>query len=180
MRLLHVFVLSPIHGGDTSINIGRQQEIADDLAQLGFAPFLPAWLEFQQMRAPLAPEHLEIVIKSWLAHCDALYVAAHTPGWGESLIAIAENRLRIPVFRNLERLTDWGADHSAFVDHCVTHGAPVYRAPGDPPACATCGDSGYVDRDAWDQSSETHYTTSEACPDCFAWGAHFLSLREAF
>ena len=98
-----VYVASPYTKGDVAVNVRRNIEAANSLAEAGFVPFAPLLSHFWHLLHPQPYEFWTKYDLDWLDRCDAI---VRLPG--ESSGADAEvsraMELRLPVYFGLEQL----------------------------------------------------------------------------
>ena len=103
MTLKRIFVASPYTLGDTGENVHNAITTANDLIDLGFAPFSPLLSHFLHIYHPRPYEDWVAQDNCWLILCDAVLRLD-----GESIGADNECRLaidnKIPVFYDLREL----------------------------------------------------------------------------
>lgn len=98
-----VYVAGPITKGDIEENVRKAIEAANELADLGFAPFVPHLNYYWDMHRPRPYEFWIALDNEYLPYCDAvLRLPGESKGAdGEVLLA---NALMIPVFHDIESL----------------------------------------------------------------------------
>lgn len=67
-----IYIASPYTKGDVAVNVKRQIDCADELMNLGYAPFAPLYSHFQHMAHPRAYEDWVRIDLVWVTVCDAL------------------------------------------------------------------------------------------------------------
>jgi hypothetical protein len=102
--MIKVYVASPYTKGDIAVNVRRQIDCADELMNLGFAPFLPLLAHFQHLIHPRPYDNWIAVDLEWIKCCDAMLRLS-----GESIGADLEVKKAkewdIPVFTSITELT---------------------------------------------------------------------------
>lgn len=98
-----VYIASPYTLGDVAINVKFQMDIADELMNLGFAPFVPLYSHFQHMAHPRIYTDWIKFDKIWVLSCDYLLrLGGESKGAdGEVQLALENN---IPVFYSIDHL----------------------------------------------------------------------------
>jgi len=103
MRMKRVYVAGPYSQGDVAMNVRRAYEAASQLADAGFAPFVPHHTHFWQLMFPRPYEEWLTLDLAFLPCCDAVLRLS-----GESVGADGEVRearsLGIPVFDDIDNL----------------------------------------------------------------------------
>jgi hypothetical protein len=98
-----VFIAGPYTGGDVAANVARAIGVADDLAAIGFAPFVPHLNHFWHMIHPHTYGFWLDLDNQFLALCEAvLRISGDSPGADAEVERAA--RLGIPVFSTVEDL----------------------------------------------------------------------------
>src|SRR6056297_3218373 len=67
-----IYIASPYTKGDTALNVKAQIDVADELIDLGFAPFCPLYSHFQHMIHPRPYEDWIRLDNVWVLACDAV------------------------------------------------------------------------------------------------------------
>lgn len=70
--MIKVYIASPYTLGDVAANVKRQIDCADELMNLGFAPFAPLYSHFQHMTHPRTYDEWMAVDFEWVEACDCL------------------------------------------------------------------------------------------------------------
>lgn len=101
--MIKVYIASPYTKGDVAINVKTQMDCADELMNLGYAPFVPLYTHFQHMVHPRPYQDWIELDKVWVLSCDCLLrLPGESKGAdGEVELALANG---IPVFYNVEEL----------------------------------------------------------------------------
>lgn len=100
-----VYIASPYTKGDIAVNVRRQIDCADELMDLGFAPFLPLLAHFQHLIHPRDYEDWTEIDLEWVKSCDALLRLSGESEGADREVALAE-KLKIPVFYNIDELLE--------------------------------------------------------------------------
>ncbi len=102
---LKVYIASPYTKGDVAQNIRRQIDVADELMNLGFSPFLPVLSHFQHIVCPRPYEEWMDNDLEWVLACDALLrLSGDSPGADREVLFAKKNH--IPVFESLFELQE--------------------------------------------------------------------------
>ena len=70
--MIKVYIASPYTIGDTAVNVKRQIDCANELINLGYAPYAPLLSYFQHMIHPQPYEKWMELTSEWLKECDCL------------------------------------------------------------------------------------------------------------
>ena len=70
--MIKIYIASPYTLGDVAVNVKLQIDIADDLMNNGFAPFVPLYSHFQHMAHPRPYQDWVNIDLEWVASCDAV------------------------------------------------------------------------------------------------------------
>lgn len=103
--IIKVYVASPYTLGDVAVNVKAQMEAADELMNLGFAPFVPLYSHFQHMAYPRPYEDWIKFDKAWVLSCDALYRFGGESKGADGEVDLAKS-VGIPVFYSIEDLIE--------------------------------------------------------------------------
>jgi len=98
-----IFISGPYTMGDVAVNVKTSMDVADNLIELGFAPFCPHLTHFLHMNHSRPyKKWLEIDI-AFLKVCDAVL---RIPGESKGADAEVElaKKLKIPVFTSINEL----------------------------------------------------------------------------
>ena len=72
LKVIKVFISSPYSIGSEAENVRRQMDVANELINNGFVPFIPLLYHFQHM---VHPQDYEVWLqqdKEWLKQCDCV------------------------------------------------------------------------------------------------------------
>ncbi len=102
--MIKVYIASQYTLGDVAVNVKRQMDIADQLMNLGFAPFVPLYSHFQHMAHPRPYADWIKLDLEWVESCDCvLRLSGESSGAdGEVLYARGLNK---NIFYSLDALT---------------------------------------------------------------------------
>ena len=99
-----VYVAGPYTHGDVPSNVRRAIEAADQLANLGFAPFVPHLYHFWDMVAPRSYEFWVDMDNQFLKKCDSiLRLEGHSPGADAE--EVLGTTLGMPLFYSIEEVS---------------------------------------------------------------------------
>lgn len=101
-----VYIASPYTKGDVAVNVRESLLAADQLLELGYAPYPPLYSHFWHFLSPKPYETWTTLDMEWVKRCDCVL---RLPG--ESSGADAEVKLakanNIPVFSSIEILDQY-------------------------------------------------------------------------
>ena len=98
-----IYVAGPYTNGDVAVNVRNAISMANQLADLGCAPYVPHFTHFWHMLFPRPYEFWLELDNEFLPMCDGLIrLPGHSRGADQEVV-FAES-LRIPVFLGLEKL----------------------------------------------------------------------------
>jgi hypothetical protein len=98
-----IFIAGPYTLGDVAINVKKSMDMANELINLGFAPFCPLLTHFLHMNNPQPYEKWLAVDKSFLAVCDAVIRMKGDSKGADGEVELAK-KLNIPVYYDLDSL----------------------------------------------------------------------------
>ena len=98
-----IFISGPYTKGDVAINVKRAMDIANDLINLGYAPYCAHLTHFLHMNNPQSYETWLKIDSKFLEVSDAII---RLPGISEGADREVElaKKLHIPIFYSLEEL----------------------------------------------------------------------------
>lgn len=99
-----VYIASPYTKGDIAVNVKEQIDCADELINLGFAPFVPLYSHFQHMHHPRPYEDWTRLDNEWVLRCDCLLRLEGESSGADSEVELAVKN-NIPVFYSIGELT---------------------------------------------------------------------------
>lgn len=104
--MVKVYIASPYTVGDVAVNVRKQIDAAEELMNLGFAPFAPLYSHFQHMVHPRPYEDWINLDLEWVTVCDCvLRLPGHSLGAdGEVDLALDLGK---PVFYTRKALQDY-------------------------------------------------------------------------
>ncbi len=100
-----VFISGPYTNGDTGYNVNRAIEVADILADLGFAPYVPHLTHFWHIMSPKPYEFWLELDKEFLLCCDCVLRLAGKSSGADAEVELAKKR-NIPVYFSIEELVE--------------------------------------------------------------------------
>lgn len=96
-----VYIASPYTKGDIAVNVKRQMDVANELMNKGFAPFVPLYSHFQHMMHPRPYiDWIEIDLE-WVKVCDCVLRLEGESAGADGEVAFAKE-LGIPVYYSLD------------------------------------------------------------------------------
>lgn len=98
-----VYVAGPYTQGDVAVNVRNAYEAANQLADLGFAPFVPHATHFWHMLFPRPYEFWLHLDNQFLPCCEAV-IRLPGPSNGADKEVQRAQELNIPVFTELDAL----------------------------------------------------------------------------
>jgi hypothetical protein len=98
-----VFIASPYTLGDVGINVKKSMDIADDLMNIGFTPFVPLLFHFQHITHPRPYEDWIKLDLAWLSKCDCVLRLPGESSGADGEVAKAEE-LGIPVYYSIQEM----------------------------------------------------------------------------
>lgn len=101
--MIKVYIASPYTNGDVAVNVKIQMDYADELMNLGFAPFVPLYSHFQHMAHPRPYEDWVKIDLEWVKVCDCLLRLRCESSGADGEVKFAEQN-NIPVFYSLTDL----------------------------------------------------------------------------
>ncbi len=98
-----VYIASAYSIGDTALNVKRQMDMANELLDLGFVPFVPLYSHFQHMAHPRPYKEWLALDLEWLPACDCLLrLEGESPGADKEVRAAMV--LDMPIYYDLKKL----------------------------------------------------------------------------
>jgi hypothetical protein len=104
-HLVKVFISSPYTLGDASLNIRKQMEISNKLMDLGFFPYTPLNIHFQNMVFPRPHKDWLNLERAWLLSSDVVLRTGGESKGSDELVNLAISH-GIPVFYDLDSLIE--------------------------------------------------------------------------
>lgn len=95
-----VFIASPYTLGDVGVNVKTTMDVADELMDLGFNPFIPLLYHFQHITNPRPYEDWIKIDLEWLSKCDCVLRLIGESSGADGEVARAKE-LGIPVYYNI-------------------------------------------------------------------------------
>lgn len=98
-----VYIASPYTRGDVAVNVKFQIDIASELINLGYAPFVPLLSHFQHLVHPEPYEVWTTLDLEWVKSCDCVLRLGGVSLGADKETWFAE-KYDIPVFYNITDL----------------------------------------------------------------------------
>jgi len=98
-----VYVAGPYTKGDVAVNVRNAIAAANELADLGYMPFLPHLTHFWHLLFPRPYEFWCELDNQFLPYCNALLRLPGESSGADAEMALAES-LKIPVFHSIADL----------------------------------------------------------------------------
>lgn len=104
-KKIKVYIASPYTIGDVAVNVKAQIDAADQLMNLGFAPFWPLCSHFQHMAHPRPYQDWIEIDLLWVEACDCLL---RLPGESKGADGEVAHAIKIgkPVFYSIEEMIE--------------------------------------------------------------------------
>ena len=101
--MIKVYVAGPYTNGDTAINVRTALEVANNLADCGFAPYVPHLTHFWHLIFPRPYEFWLDLDNTFLPSCNCLLRLPGASAGADKEVELAQ-RLKLPVFYSQEEL----------------------------------------------------------------------------
>ncbi len=101
--MIKVYIASPYTLGDVAVNVKRQIDVADQLMNLGFAPFAPLYSHFQHMVHPRPYQDWIKIDLEWVKSCDCILRLEGDSSGADGEVEYAK-QLGLPVFYDIKVL----------------------------------------------------------------------------
>ena len=108
-KMKKVYIAGPYTKGDVAENVKNAFHAADQLADAGFAPFVPHYTHFWHMMFPRPHKFWMNLDKEFLYVCDALLRLPGESYGADEEVKLAK-RKSIPIFDNITLLKSYFAD----------------------------------------------------------------------
>ena len=103
--MIKVYIASPYTLGDVAINVKMQIDVANQLINYGFAPFVPLLSHFQHLIHPRDYQDWVKLDMEWIASCDVMLRLPGESKGADAEVKLAE-QLDIPVFYHIYDLLE--------------------------------------------------------------------------
>jgi len=101
--MIKVYIASPYTLGDIAVNVKYQLDIANELMDYNFCPFVPLYSHFQHMAHPRPYQDWIKIDLEWVKVCDCLLRVGGESKGADGEVEFAE-QLNIPVFYSIDEL----------------------------------------------------------------------------
>ena len=101
-----IYVAGPYTKGDVAVNVRNAIEAANQLADLGFAPFVPHFTHFWHMIFPRKYKFWLELDKQFLPYCDALLRLRGKSSGADKEVKFAKEK-KIKVFYSIKKLEEY-------------------------------------------------------------------------
>jgi Domain of unknown function (DUF4406) len=98
-----IYVAGPYTKGDVAVNVRNAFEAANQLADLGYAPFVPHGTHFWHMMFPRPYEFWLELDNQFVPDCDAILRIPGESSGADKEVALA-GKLGLPVFHSIGEL----------------------------------------------------------------------------
>ena len=102
-EMVRVYIASPYTVGDQALNVRRQIDCFQDLADQGFAPFVPLATHFIHMIHPRSYEDWMSYDFEWIQQCDCVLRLDGVSLGADREVEFAKN-LGIPVYYSIDEI----------------------------------------------------------------------------
>lgn len=101
--MLKVYVAGPYTKGDVAVNVKNAMDVANDLIEIGCAPFIPHLFHFQHIAYPHEYDTWLKIDMEWLRQCD---IVLRLPGEskGADLEVERARQLGKHVYRSVDEI----------------------------------------------------------------------------
>lgn len=103
MNRRKIYIASPYTIGDVAVNVKRSIDAANELIELGYAPYCPLLSHFQHMVHPQDYDVWMDVGLTWLARCDAVLRLEGESKGADIEVDVAKDH-NIPVYYSIKGL----------------------------------------------------------------------------
>jgi Domain of unknown function (DUF1937). len=100
-----IYIAGPYSKGDVAVNVHNAFKAANELADHGFAPFVPHYTHFWHLQFPRPYDFWLELDNQFLPHCDALLRLNGESNGADKEVELAKSK-NIPVFYNIMDLKD--------------------------------------------------------------------------
>jgi uncharacterized protein DUF4406 len=101
--IARIYIAGPYTKGDVAVNVRKAFEAANQLADLGFAPFVPHATHFWHMLFPRPYESWLELDREFIPCCAAVLRLPGASSGADREVAVAQ-RMNIPVFTSITEL----------------------------------------------------------------------------
>jgi hypothetical protein len=101
--MIRVYIASPYTLGDVAVNVKKQIDAAEELMNLGFAPYVPLLCHFHHLIHPHLYQEWTEQVSEWIICCNAVLRLPGKSGGADAEVAYAKT-FNIPVFESINAL----------------------------------------------------------------------------
>lgn len=103
---IKTYIAGPYSIGDVQANVDRAIDVADQLAELGFAPYVPHLMHYWHLRHSHGWDFWIAIDTEFLRTCDALL---RLPGESKGVMFEAgfATACGIPIFHTIQEVCEW-------------------------------------------------------------------------
>lgn len=103
--MITVYIASPYTIGDVAVNVRESLLVADELVELGFAPYAPLLTHFWHFLSPKSYDTWMKMDREWIMRCDFLLRLPGDSGGADSEVGFALEH-DIPVVDSINELLE--------------------------------------------------------------------------
>lgn len=107
--IARIYIAGPYTNGDVAANVRNAYAAADQLADLGFAPFVPHATHFWHMLFPRPYEFWLELDNQFLPLCEAVLRLPGESNGADKEVQLA-HKLNIPVFKEIDDIVKYFAE----------------------------------------------------------------------
>jgi hypothetical protein len=100
-----IYVAGPYSNGDVAVNVRNAFQAANDLAELGFAPFVPHYTHFWHLIFPHDYEFWLMLDREFIPLCDAILRIPGDSNGADKEVEYAVE-IGIPIFYDIDTLSN--------------------------------------------------------------------------
>ena len=104
--MIRVYLASPYTNGDVAINVNRVIDMANQLADKGYAPYIPHLTHFWHIITPRPYDFWLKLDNEFLKCCDCILRLEGNSKGADNEVALAL-KLEKPVFYSISELLEW-------------------------------------------------------------------------
>ena len=98
-----VYIACPYTKGDVAVNVHNAFKVADELASLGYFPYVPIWTHFWHLVSPHPYEFWIKMDLEFIKRCDCILRIGGASKGADNEIEFAKS-IGIPVYYSIEEL----------------------------------------------------------------------------
>jgi len=98
-----VYIACPYTKGDVAVNVNKAIHVANELADLGFIPYVPIWTHFWHLVTPRPYEFWTEMDLEYVRKCDCILRIAGESAGADNEVVFAMS-LDIPVYYSIAEL----------------------------------------------------------------------------